>query len=102
MRVTQPDRIKEIEANCARSGASLTWLITLVVDGRAPQRVAEEIAAREKKVREIELERETCGRLFRHRGHGEDHEIAHRLGLGASVKGAERRACFSISAQMPP
>ena len=57
-RRTAPDRLKEIEAELRQVTRELDRLITLVVDGRAPQRVAEEIAAREKKVRELELERE--------------------------------------------
>jgi hypothetical protein len=57
-RRTAPDRLKEIEAELRQVTRELDRLITLVVDGRAPQRVAEEIAARGKKVRELELERE--------------------------------------------
>ncbi len=57
-RRTAPDRLKAIEAELRQVTRELDRLITLVVDGRAPQRVTEEIALRERRIRELELERE--------------------------------------------
>ena len=49
-----PDRLKEIEAELHQVTRELDRLITLVVDERAPRRMTEETARREKKVRERE------------------------------------------------
>lgn len=53
-----PDQLKRIETEIRRLKRELDWFVSLIASGQAPQRVLEEITARERQVRDLELERE--------------------------------------------
>ncbi len=53
-----PDQLKRIETEIRRLKRELDRFVSLIASGQAPQRVLEEITARERQVRDLELERE--------------------------------------------
>jgi hypothetical protein len=53
-----PDQLKRIETELRRLKRELDRFVSLIASGQAPQRVLEEISAREKQIRDLELERE--------------------------------------------
>jgi|GEM_PF-1511985 len=57
-RRTAPDQLRRIETEIRRLKRELDRFVSLIASGQAPQRVLEEITAREKQVYELELERE--------------------------------------------
>ena len=53
-----PDQLKQIEAELRRLNRELDRFVSLIASGHMPPRVLEEISAREKQIRELEIERE--------------------------------------------
>ncbi len=53
-----PDQLKQIEGELGRLNRELDRFMTLIAEGRAPERILAEISNREQRIRGLELERE--------------------------------------------